>query len=1017
MAKADVKRDYYADLELKPGVDIAEIKKQFKKLALKYHPDRNPGREAEFNAKFQAIQAAHEILADEQQKGKYDADRRKAGYGYTAHRPATTRAPWPNFPPPPQRSRPQGTAKATYTVPRTGPTATFTSANRYARFAHGETSWQSTKEDVRAKANAKANASAWEQMRHKFNNAPSYRRSPNPSRPDSGSGPEPTKDFPFGVHRSQSSRKKQGYAPATPGAGDEPPARNTSAYFTVHRERPEYYPNPPPRPPSPLRPFRSRGSENDLDDSSGERKSSPYSSVGGEKTYFNSFNLGRSATVRNATKSSRLREDLDADFHSSSARRHSSSPHVRSPRYESTSSGDSSQDEVLHMPRRSKPSKPKNEEHPGLWGEQKTQSKYVSLEHFEASQRMSSSNAFVQEILNARAHAHTELKDIPAAVPDTEYLRLFLQHRRKPQSQDENRQPPRTTNDSSSEPRLGKARSWGEASSQTTNANVRTEPANEPNGGADKPSMYASHDRGQKSSLDYSFKFPYKWSKLWTNQLNSQNENSTTSFLPYWAYPSSILPGGTPPSQKKQNQGNQTADGNPDISFTFPIAEDMFIYKPQHKNLRSHSTENINTQFSPTDFHPKFEGMHGGFPFPRNHERRNRSRGSSSGGRFPRQNSTAEPNPLFTNNFAGEFSSGQQTPSSNIPPKADMPPRKGFSVEEWNERVKQERFFAANPPSLSPTRGANIKRPKSPRKAGGKKPTIPKPATVSIDEATYVPANGDSVDGKSANHNIPSPSGSEMDIDPEIPNVNSSSSTTAQHDIPRHGASSFPNFHSAQSASTPVPPPSTPPLKTPTNRTNSKRENIILEPTSTNKPSVSTGSPSNLDLHNLNNIAPFGRSTTNNEGIKNLSDLGINLPFESRAESLKHKVQPQHLDLPNPPKAPLIPINISQETVERYFKQMSAYMIEWHNFNQTMLNHFAARHQINIESSKTSDWMRAYSDKEYVRYVQGVEEDVRVREHWNISCNKHRECLKKLGEVRARLLGMTGNKGSSNGLR
>ena len=49
--------------------------------ALKYHPDRNPGREAEFNAKFQAIQAANEILSDPQQRLKYDTDRLRAGYG------------------------------------------------------------------------------------------------------------------------------------------------------------------------------------------------------------------------------------------------------------------------------------------------------------------------------------------------------------------------------------------------------------------------------------------------------------------------------------------------------------------------------------------------------------------------------------------------------------------------------------------------------------------------------------------------------------------------------------------------------------------------------------------------------------------------------------------------------------------------------------------------------------------------------------------------------------------------
>ncbi|UKZ73952.1 hypothetical protein TrVFT333_001606 [Trichoderma virens FT-333] len=66
-------RDYYADLGLTPTADVAEIKKQFRKLALKYHPDRNPGREQEVNSQFQIIQAAHEVLSDADAKAKYDA--------------------------------------------------------------------------------------------------------------------------------------------------------------------------------------------------------------------------------------------------------------------------------------------------------------------------------------------------------------------------------------------------------------------------------------------------------------------------------------------------------------------------------------------------------------------------------------------------------------------------------------------------------------------------------------------------------------------------------------------------------------------------------------------------------------------------------------------------------------------------------------------------------------------------------------------------------------------------------
>ncbi|OCL00169.1 heat shock protein DnaJ, partial [Cenococcum geophilum 1.58] len=72
MVKSDPKRDYYADLEVPQNADTEDIRKQFRKLAFKYHPDRNPGREEDVVSKFQAIQAAHEILGDPELRAKYD---------------------------------------------------------------------------------------------------------------------------------------------------------------------------------------------------------------------------------------------------------------------------------------------------------------------------------------------------------------------------------------------------------------------------------------------------------------------------------------------------------------------------------------------------------------------------------------------------------------------------------------------------------------------------------------------------------------------------------------------------------------------------------------------------------------------------------------------------------------------------------------------------------------------------------------------------------------------------------
>ncbi|ORY03865.1 DnaJ domain-containing protein, partial [Clohesyomyces aquaticus] len=72
MVKPDASRNYYSDLEISANADDNEIRKAFRQLALKYHPDRNPGRESEFVTKFQQIQAAHEVLSDPQLRLKYD---------------------------------------------------------------------------------------------------------------------------------------------------------------------------------------------------------------------------------------------------------------------------------------------------------------------------------------------------------------------------------------------------------------------------------------------------------------------------------------------------------------------------------------------------------------------------------------------------------------------------------------------------------------------------------------------------------------------------------------------------------------------------------------------------------------------------------------------------------------------------------------------------------------------------------------------------------------------------------
>ena len=66
-----MKRDYYEVLGLSKGAEDKEIKRAYRKLAKKYHPDTNPG-DKEAEKKFKEVTEAYSVLSDPEKKKLYD---------------------------------------------------------------------------------------------------------------------------------------------------------------------------------------------------------------------------------------------------------------------------------------------------------------------------------------------------------------------------------------------------------------------------------------------------------------------------------------------------------------------------------------------------------------------------------------------------------------------------------------------------------------------------------------------------------------------------------------------------------------------------------------------------------------------------------------------------------------------------------------------------------------------------------------------------------------------------------
>ena len=65
------KQCYYETLEIQKNSSEGELKKAYRRMAMKFHPDRNPDN-AEAEHKFKEVKEAYEVLSDSQKRAAYD---------------------------------------------------------------------------------------------------------------------------------------------------------------------------------------------------------------------------------------------------------------------------------------------------------------------------------------------------------------------------------------------------------------------------------------------------------------------------------------------------------------------------------------------------------------------------------------------------------------------------------------------------------------------------------------------------------------------------------------------------------------------------------------------------------------------------------------------------------------------------------------------------------------------------------------------------------------------------------
>ncbi|KAK1058171.1 hypothetical protein LTR74_013628 [Friedmanniomyces endolithicus] len=435
-----------------------------------------------------------------------------------------------------------------------------------------------------------------------------------------------------------------------------------------------------------------------------------------------------------------------------------------------------------------------------------------------------------------------------------------------------------------------------------------------------------------------------------------------------------------------------TCADTPDYSFTFPFNQDQFAHAS-----KSRSEEQINTKFTP-------EGWNGQF--------------TASGDYFaPPTPSTSTPGRKAVSPGKRQRSSGLRPSSSSHGPSNlsangttdahgtanGAPGEVKFSKEQW-EKTFQDASWSWPPPP-PPNVPASLAGKGAPRAPGRKASKAgPRTATSTSREQPDVVDENAPVDAAGPGTGTDEADDDKMDIDSTPPAQHqdqvpvADSTPTQQH----HGEG---NTKEARMYA--VPPSAWRQQQTQTNSHAHHR--------STSSRDSGTGTSNGhfqTNLDDLANVEPLAPKSTNAAGLNSLSDVHSTLPFPSQASTtLPSHDDPEQtppIQMPSLPKAPEPPNKLTKQSWHAFAAAFGAYLQAFHAFNTTMLQHFGSRERGAQDLMGVGmGWLEAAGDSAdsvgFGGYLKGVREDERVRELWQVGCERHAEAVKGFEGVRERV--------------